>query len=876
VSVTLPEPQNPQGTEEPTDGRAASIAARTDTKDATQDIQNAVVGSNAGPNENQDTDCAAGQDTGQDTGQNTGQETGPAYHDTFSGQRLRALTPESHAVPDQLGPWRIHNLLGRGGMGDVWRAERCDGMFEMSVAVKIVRSDRADVLERFKQERRVLATLDHPNIARLIDAGVTPDGLPYLVTEFVQGQQLDRWCAATKPKLRERLRLFLQLCDALEYAHSELVVHRDIKPGNILVDAHGTAHLLDFGIAKLVSGTGLNDGVDELTDESPHTPEYAAPEQISGGAITVRTDVYALGLLLYLLLTGVRPQARGGPLAEQVERILIHVPLAPSAALVAEASHASSIHRHDLLGNLDSIVARAIHKSPAQRYASVSEFASDIRAHLAGRPVGARHASRIERVRGYVLRNAALVSICAGAGALVLSAGGLALYQAGSARVSAIAAQTQAKSAALRESETLAARAFISALVKDVELQGAAGPKLARSAQRYAESTLSQFPELQSGVIWEIAGAYSNFALYDEREAMLSAHYQRRQAMGPPAAEASAACALGAQRAEVGKNVQALALLEHAQALLVRAGTVWAELDCARVGGRALRFLGQPERAEAQINAAAQLMRARYRDTVSGEVLHSQYIDILNGLAISQIQSGHLKLGIATLTELGALLRRQGREQSSQMANVYGNMALAQRLLGNYQSARDNAELGMALQRKRDPKALNPSTVCVRAVLAQRLAEPKAQVDRWVALCESQMLADVRGPQLSLRTAWADLAEIAHLRKDKPEFARATAALAQLAQRLSEAERARDVPLWRLALSTAQMHLEAGEAPALAPLLALDARQFSSLAPVKITALALAASTSKDAALSARYLTEQAELTRTLSYDAVPASHSMR
>ena len=207
----------------------------------------------------------------------TGRFTASAV-DTLTGT---PLTPLFQSVPDQLGPWKICEFIGRGGMGEVWRAERSDGLFEMDVAVKILRSDRADVLDRFKREREVLARLDHQNIARLIDAGITPEGLPYLVADFIQGVPLDRWCAVKQPKLRERLQLFLQVCDAVAYAHSELIVHRDLKPGNILIDADDNAQLLDFGIAKLVS----SDAQEDVTDESPHTPEYAAPEQVQGGAI---------------------------------------------------------------------------------------------------------------------------------------------------------------------------------------------------------------------------------------------------------------------------------------------------------------------------------------------------------------------------------------------------------------------------------------------------------------------------------------------------------------------------------------------------------------------------------------------------------------
>ncbi len=792
--------------------------------------------------------------------------TGPAIYDTLSGERLRPLAFDAQSLPEQLGPWRICNLVGRGGMGEVWRAERCDGMFEMVVAMKFLRSDRPDVLERFKFERRVLAQLDHPNIARLIDGGVTPDGLPYLVTEFVEGEQLDRWCEQKRPKLRERLRLFLQVCDAVAYAHSELVVHRDIKPGNILIDAENTAHLLDFGIAKVVTGPGL----DEATDESPHTPEYAAPEQVQGGAITVRTDVYALGLLLYWLLTGERPQARGGPLAEQIERILERVPVLPSAA-VLPSMHAL-VSRSELSGDLDCIVSKAIQKNPVDRFASVSELASDVRAYLSGRPIAARRTSKWERSLAFLRRNAQLVSAGTVAGALILGAGGIALYHAGRAGESTAAMRRQQIQANARENETLGARAFISALLKDVELQGAAGPELARRAHRYAVSTLVNFPELQAGVIWEVAGAYSNFELYAERESMLRENYELRRGQGTSDAEAAAACALAAQRAEAGHSAEARTLLDAADALLQPGDetNLWAQLDCARIGGRALRYLGDYERAETQIARAAQMMRVRYgageaqpdsEDLKLSEVRHSQYVDMLNGLAIAHIQAGHFRAGEATLIELGALLRAQGREQSNQMANVYGNLASAQRALGRYESARDNSDLGLALQRKRDPNALNPSTICLRAQLAQQLGEPGERVLALVAQCKAMISADLAAPQLSARQCWAELADIAVMRGSDDELAAAQTALDALSAKLSAPDRARDLPNLRMTLAQAhRQYTRTGTLPeVLNTLLELDAQRYSSLMPIKAAALVLAAQAARasgDSASASQIFTE--------------------
>ena len=346
---------------------------------------------------------------------------------------------------------------------------------------------------------------------------------------------------------------------------------------------------------------------------------------------------------------------------------------------------------------------------------------------------------------------------------------------------------------------------------------------------------------------------------------MLRENYDLRHAQGRPDAEAVAACALAAQRAESGRSDEARTLLDSADALLQTKSEayLWAQLDCARIGGRALRYLGDYERAEIQIANAAQLMRARYgadehvpngQDLKLSEVRHSQYVDMLNGLAIAQIQAGHFRAGESTLNELGALLRAQGREQSNQMANVYGNLAAAQRALGRYESARINSELGLALQRKRDPHALNPSTVCLRAQLAQQLAEPKEAVSALVVQCKSVISADLAAPQLSARQCWVELADIAGQSGNDDELTLAYTALNALAAKLSAPERARDVPMLRLLLIQAQrLYARNGVVPdSLNTLLNLDAQRYSSLMPIKASALALTVKAARAAGDTAR------------------------
>lgn len=312
----------------------------------------------------------------------------------------------------QIGRYRIHREVGRGGMATVYEAERCDGAYSQRVAVKVLHRglDTDRIVRRFLTERQILSELEHPNIARLLDGGSTADGRPYLVTELVDGQPLMEWADTNGLGMRRRLELFQQITAAVGEAHRRLVVHRDIKPSNILVDRGGRVRLLDFGIAKLLDqepGDALTD-----IDTRPLTRRYASPEQRVGGAITVSTDVYQLGLILHLLLTGCHPY-RTAELDTPQSAELPHLPSRawrglPEAQVEDLASRSGMIGRdleRALRGDLDTIIQKALAPAPEDRYRSVDEFSADIRRHLEGRPIHARPAPWTLRVRKWVSRN---------------------------------------------------------------------------------------------------------------------------------------------------------------------------------------------------------------------------------------------------------------------------------------------------------------------------------------------------------------------------------------------------------------------------------------------------------------------------------------
>jgi serine/threonine protein kinase/tetratricopeptide (TPR) repeat protein len=446
---------------------------------------------------------------------------------------LSAPAPELGAyLRDQtVGPYTLVSPIGQGGMGRVWLAERSDGRFERRVAIKFLQfsvATRAGA-ERFRREGRILGSLTHPHIAELIDAGVMPDGQPYMVLEYVEGESINQYCDARALDVNARIRLFLDVLAALAHAHASLIVHRDIKPSNVLVSKDGQVKLLDFGIAKLLAHEEEDVGASSLTLEAGAalTPQFAAPEQVTGGAITTATDVYAAGILLYLLLTGQHP---AGPepysTANLIKAIVELDPPRPSDALPSHAAAAESEKRsttperlrRQLRGDLETIILKALKKSPRERYGSVAEFSDDLRRHLNHKPVGARPDTLTYRTVKFARRNQLAVTL----GALVVIATiiGLVgtLMQARTAR--------RERDAALRQRDRADRIAnFMTGIFKVADPRETADQTAtARGLLDKADEDINQDstldPRLRAQLLHVMGRAYLNLGLFSRAESL--------------------------------------------------------------------------------------------------------------------------------------------------------------------------------------------------------------------------------------------------------------------------------------------------------------------------------------------------------------------
>ncbi|TDP72618.1 serine/threonine-protein kinase [Roseateles toxinivorans] len=581
-----------------------------------------------------------------------GASTGTGEAAFLASPAARLMSEGAARTGQRLGAWEIVRPLGAGGMGEVFEARRADGQYEGRAAIKLLKRgmDSAAVLQRFALERQALARLQHPHIAGLLDAGLSDDGQPFFVMAYVDGLPLD--AAMAGRSLKERLALFLQLADAVAYAHRSLLVHRDLKPGNVLVTPEGQVMLLDFGIAKLLDpGEGL-DADQTSAAARPFTPNYASPEQVRGEAVTTATDIYSLGVLLYLMLTGVRPYGRDSTSAQEAARsVLEDEPTRPSSLspeLVTDPAWLS--RRRQLQGDLDNILLKALDKRIAQRYASVDALAADVRAHLDGRPVSARPASVGYLAAKFVQRHrGASAGAVAAVLALLLGLAGTS-WQAHAARVAEQSAEARlaqiqellrnivsqhAQAISNLPGGSVVREAMLTEATKNLE-QLAAQPGQPRETQAVLGSALSRLADAQGNVNGMNTG--KNAEAKTHAEAALRAF--EAAALTPAdkvehlIAQASAHKTLGRLARSAGQPADALAQFRRAEqglrpALQLQPDNAELRLALAYVMGEIgqtydtqnLPNLNQRDPALAAFAEARRLFESLARDTPAADVL---------------------------------------------------------------------------------------------------------------------------------------------------------------------------------------------------------------------------------------------------------------
>ncbi len=465
-----------------------------------------------------------------------------------------ASIAESGMAGQVIGSYTLISLIGQGGMGSVWLAERSDGRFERRVAVKFLHQALVSGAneERFKREGSILGRLTHPHIAELVDAGVSASGFPYIVLEYVEGDHINRYCDLQKLRIEERIRLFLDITSAVAHAHANLIVHRDLKPSNVLVSKGGQVKLLDFGIAKLIEIEGSDNALTALTAPGGQvlTPEFAAPEQITGAPVTTATDVYALGVLLYLLLTGQHPAGSSlqSP-AQLVKAIVDTEPRRLSEIVTAVNADLKTVTENAaqrtttpdklqrlLRGDLDTIVGKALKKDPLERYASVTEFADDLRRYLHHEPITALPDTFTYRTRKFVRRNRAVVALTSLA--VLAVTGGLVatLLQARSIRRERDLA-LQERNHALRVTE------FVTDIFKLSDPGQARGKSatvrevLDKSAEQI-DKNLSHDPVTRAQMMYVMGEVYDNLGVFPRAESLTNEALNiQTKLLGPDDAE---------------------------------------------------------------------------------------------------------------------------------------------------------------------------------------------------------------------------------------------------------------------------------------------------------------------------------------------------
>jgi serine/threonine protein kinase/uncharacterized protein HemY len=727
------------------------------------------------------------------------------------------VEPPTSLAGLRVGAYTLVSLIGRGGMGSVWLAERSDGLFTRRAAVKLLnaaligRGGEA----RFKQEGTVLARLTHPHISHLMDAGVTTTGQPYLVLELVEGRHIDKYCAAHNLNVEARLRLFLDVLDAVAHAHANLIVHRDLKPSNVLVREDGVVKLLDFGIAKLLGHEEETEAI-ALTVEGGHalTPEYAAPEQVTGDPITTATDVHALGVLLYLLLGGRNPVSRASGSAADLIKAIVEV----EPPRLSEVAPNGRIFR----GDLDNIVAKAMKKRPEERYASMTAFADDLRRYLNREPVSARPDTLLYRATRFVQRRAGMVATAAGVVALIAAMAVVYTSRLASERDRArLEADKSARMSELLTSLLTGADPYATR-----DREPTVRNILDAGADRIQKELTGQ-PELKAEMLTVIGRVYARIGVYDKARPLLS----EALAIGR-SAEARDSAMLAQTLNDLGVLAReqrdrdlasAQALLEESLAMrrrlfgsehkdvavtLVELGRVFADNG---QGDRAeplyrealairRRIFGEIHRETSTSKAALALVLLNRGDLVQAEPLFREALatsrQVLpedhpnvgagwNNLGLLMLEKGDFAAAEPMLRRAYEIRRKQFGERHASNANSMSNLAVALREQGRHDEALALLNDAIAFTREglgdNDPSLGRLIYQLGRTLLARRewtraestlrdalRRQAQSSTQEWRVAATKSALAAALTPQRKLDEAEVLLTEASAVLKDVP------------------------------------------------------------------------------------------------------------
>src|SRR5215207_8528830 len=604
-----------------------------------------------------------------------------------------------------VGPYRIVREAGHGGMGTVYLAERADDQYRKQVALKLVRAgltSEMDVLRRFRDERQILASLDHPGIARLLDGGVTADGVPWFAMEYVAGTPLDRYCDEHGLTVDERLTLFARVCEAVAFAHRNLVVHRDLKPSNVLVTDDGVVKLLDFGIAKLLHPQPEREPITQVGPRAM-TPEYAAPEQVRGEAVTTATDVYALGAILYALLTGQRAHRLERRTAAEVERVVCDTDPEPPSVVVTrtiDVGHADGSReritpervsesrgtdsgrlRRRLRGDLDTIVLEALHKDPARRYASADALVEELRRYRAGLPVQARPDSRLYRAGKFVRRHR--LGVAAGAAVLLSLVGGLAgtLWQARAASRAATAASREAAKAR-------AVTQFV------VGLFGVSNPDQSRGKEvtarellergaRRVDSALGRQPEERAELLGVLGEIHRELGLYAPAESLV-----RRSVVLTTELHGAGSPAAAGRLTTLGSILSARGEYGRADSVLTEALTIRRRMGDDTLTTRTLNDLASVQARKGDYDRAEAL--AREALALDRRIRGDDHLDV--AVALQQVaeyvsKQGRLEAAESLLVDAVAIRRQWLGPDHPETMTLVNNLAVLNFRMGDLREA---------------------------------------------------------------------------------------------------------------------------------------------------------------------------------------------